>query len=88
MYGGLQAGIGVLCLVACFRSGFVTSALMTLAFLCGGLFTARLTGLAMDGSLSGYTAGGLLFEIVFTGVAIALLRLGDRHPREHDLALE
>lgn len=74
MYGGLQAGIGLLCLSALLRPAMVRPALLTLAFLTGGLFLSRLTGLLLfDGGLSGYTVGGLLFESVSAGGSIALL---------------
>jgi hypothetical protein len=88
MYGGLQAGIGVLCLIALLRVRFVRPALLALAFLCAGLFTARLAGLAVDGSISGYTAGGLVFELLSSGLAVALLLRGDRDRRAPDLSAD
>ena len=62
MYGGLQAGIGLMCVFALMRPGFARSALPALCFLAGGLFLARLTGLVIDGSGSDYTYGTLVFE--------------------------
>jgi hypothetical protein len=88
MYGGLQTGIGLLCLAAFLRKSFVDSALLALAFLCAGLFTARLAGLFIDGSVSGYTAGALLFEMVFTASAIALFRQQQERPLGPSLAIE
>ena len=62
MYGGLQAAIGCLALAGVVRNTVTSSALTALAFLCGGLFLARVTGSALDGEVSAYTAAGLLFE--------------------------
>ncbi len=77
MYGGLQAGIGLLCLVALVRPGIVRPALLMLAFLTAGLFSARLAGLFLDGDLSGYTAGALLVESLSAGLAVRLASRGE-----------
>ena len=74
MYGGLQAGIGALALAALFRPGLRRPALVTLAFLCTGLATARLAGALGHGELSAYTAMGLAIELLSAGFASALLR--------------
>jgi hypothetical protein len=77
MYGGLQTGIGLLCLGALMRRSLVRPALVMLAFLASGLFLARVTGaVVLDGGLSGYTVGGLLFEFVSSCGALALLARG------------
>ena len=77
MYGGLQAAIGTLALVAIWREALRPSALVCIAFLCSGLALARLLGAAIDSDVSSYTAMGLGFEIVSAGFAIACLRGGD-----------
>ena len=77
MYGGLQAAIGVLALLAVFRHDLVRTALTALGFLAGGLFTARVCGVLLDGGLSSYTGGALVLEVMLTVVSIVLLR---RHP--------
>jgi hypothetical protein len=74
MYGGLQAAIGLLALVALLRAGLQHTALTALAFLAGGLFTARLCGAFVDGGLSGYTIGALLLESTLTVLSVRLLR--------------
>jgi Domain of unknown function (DUF4345) len=74
MYGGLQAAIGTLALAAAFRRDLQRTALITLAFLAGGLFSARLVGAFTDGGLSSYTAGALVLESSLTLLAIWLLR--------------
>ena len=65
MYGGLQTAIGALALVAIFKPGLVRSALVCFATLSGGLLTARLLGLAMDGGYTSYTGMAIGFEIFF-----------------------
>jgi hypothetical protein len=74
MYGGLQIGIGLLALAGLLRDGFRRHALVTLAFLCGGLCTTRLAGAFLDGGFSSYTTGALVFEIGSTALALWLLR--------------
>ena len=78
MYGGLQTAIGALALAAVFRPGLERVALVTLAFLCAGLGSARLLGVALDGDLSTYTAIGLGFEFGSLALALACLKLGAR----------
>jgi len=77
MYGGLQAAIGVLALLAVLRHDLVRTALIAIGFLAAGLFTARLCGALLDGGLSSYTAGALALEITLTVASIVLLR---KHP--------
>lgn len=74
MYGGLQAALGLLAGLAVFRASLVRPALLALAFLTGGLATARLLGVALDGGLSSYTAMGLGFELATVAIASALVR--------------
>jgi hypothetical protein len=73
MYGGLQAAIGVLALLAVFRPDIVKSALVCLATLAGGLLTGRLIGLAIDGGYTGYTGMAIGFEVFFVGISSFLL---------------
>jgi hypothetical protein len=63
MYGGLEVGIGALCLCALLRRPLVRPALLMLCFVCAGLGLTRLAGLVIDGSGSGYTFGALALEI-------------------------
>ena len=82
MYGGLQAAIGALALAAIFRERLIPGVLLTLVFLTGGLAATRLAGMIIDGSMSDYTLGGLIFEITSCGFALfALIRAGDRAGR-------
>lgn len=63
MYGGLQAAIGALALAGLLREQLSASALLAIAFLSAGLFSARMLGLLFDGGFSGYTGGALVFEV-------------------------
>jgi hypothetical protein len=74
MYGGLQAAIGALALIAAFRLQLQRTALVTLAFLAAGLFSARACGALIDGGVSGYTAVALVLESSLTVASVALLR--------------
>lgn len=74
MYGGLQAGIGALALVAVLRPDFERPALTMLAFLAVGLGVTRLAGAVMDDSFSPYTSFALVFEFASSAAAIFLLR--------------
>lgn len=64
MYGGLQAAIGVFCLRGVLRPERAMAALTMLAFLASGLWIGRFCGVLLDGGLSSYTAGALIFEAV------------------------
>ena len=74
MYGGLEVGIGAFCAVALVRSSLVRPALLMLCFLLSGLAGARLAGLVLDGSASGYTLGALGFEIASAVIALVLVQ--------------
>lgn len=74
MYGGVQIALGALAGYALIRPGLQSSVLLTLAFVTGGLFAARLIAALPAAEFSSYTVGALLFESVYTVIAIALLR--------------
>jgi hypothetical protein len=79
MYGGIQAALGVLSGAAFFQPSLQRPALVALAFVCAGLFTARLLGALLSAEFSPYTSLGLLFEILSTTFATRLLaRLPER----------
>ena len=65
MYGGLQVGIGVLCVAALLRERFAVPVLGMSAVLTGGLFSGRLIGIFTDaGALDAYNMAALAFEAV------------------------
>jgi len=73
MYGGLEAALGALAGLALFRPMLLRPALVTLAFVCSGLFLARLLGAGLGREVSGYTAFGLVFELLSAALATWLL---------------
>ena len=73
MYGGLQAALGVLAGAALLRVALRRPALLTLAFVGAGLFTARLLGAVMSSDFSSYTVMALLLELTTSVFATALL---------------
>lgn len=74
MYGGLQAGVGALMLVAFRRPVLRLPAYVALAFLCGGLGGARLVAAVAAGDTGPYTLGAVAFEWALTGFALWRLR--------------
>lgn len=73
MYGGLQAALGVLAAAACVQASLQRPALLALAFLCAGLFTARLLGAVLGGDFSPYTMFALVFELLSCTFATRLV---------------
>ena len=80
MYGGVQTALGVFAALALFNPGLQRPALLALIFCTGGLFTARLIGALLAGDGSAYTVGALVFESIYTVIAIALLRRSPQVP--------
>lgn len=79
MYGGLQAGLGALALAGVLRASLTRAALVALLFLTAGLASARMAGVALDGSPSSYTLVALAFEVTTAAIAGWLLA---RAPQE------
>ena len=62
MYGGLQVGVGALCLLGVFRKHLEQAALYALLFIFAGLAVVRV-GLGLtQGDFSGYTVFAMSFE--------------------------
>jgi hypothetical protein len=75
MYGGLQTGFGVFCLLGALRTDFYRPALASLVFLVGGLALARLYSTAMSNEpVAFYTYGAIVFESVTAVLAGVALR--------------
>lgn len=74
MYGGLQAGFGVLLIVAARDPRLTLAGLAAVAFVIPSLAVTRLLGVAIGGGLSGYTIGALVFEVGSSCVAIPMFR--------------
>ena len=74
MYGGLQTGFGVFCLLGALQTAYYRPALTLLLICIGGLALARcfwaFTG---PGEISGYTYGALVYEYataIIAGIAL------------------
>jgi hypothetical protein len=74
MYGGLQTGFGIFCLLGVLRSGLYRPALTSLVLLVGGLALARLYSTATSiEAVGSYTYGAMVYE--FTTATLAGLAL-------------
>jgi len=74
MYGGLQIAIGALCALGAASAAWRAHALVALGFLTAGLGLARVTGAALGGELSAYTAMALGLELGSAGLALLFMR--------------
>lgn len=75
MYGGLQTGFGIFCLLGALRTDFYRPALASLLLLVGGLVVARLYSTAMSNEpVAYYTYGAIVFESVTAALAGLALR--------------
>lgn len=76
MYGGLQTGIGVFCLIAATRAQFYQSGLLILVIGIGGITVARFIGfLVTPEPVTVYTYGALGYELLTTVAAAVALRI-------------
>lgn len=70
MYGGLQTGIGLFCLLSLIKADFYRAGLVLLALAIGSLALARLLSVVVStGEVSGYTYGALAYEFATIGFA-------------------
>ena len=74
MYGGLQIGLGLFCLMAVRRPEYYRAGLALLIILIGAVALARLLGvLITEATITSYTWGALIYEC--TTATIAALAL-------------
>jgi hypothetical protein len=75
MYGGLQFGFGVFCVMGALHADFFRPALASIVLLLGGLALARLysTATGVD-PVTSYTHGALVFECTTAVLAALALR--------------
>jgi hypothetical protein len=79
MYGGLQTGFGIFCLLGALRNDLYRPALLALVFLVGGLASARLFALVTSGATVGsYTYGAMVYEFTTAILAGLALRTSSR----------
>jgi hypothetical protein len=76
MYGGLQTGFGVFCLLAALRSEYFRAGLMLLVLCVGTLALGRLYSFATGGNPVGaYTYGAFAYEATTAILAIIAIKL-------------
>jgi hypothetical protein len=75
MYGGLQTGVGLFCLLAFLKPDFYRPGLVLLIIGIGSLALARFISLVLaTDAVTTYTYGALIYEIATTLLAAAALR--------------
>lgn len=75
MYGGLQTGFGLFCLLGALRKDMYRPALAALVLLVGALALGRTAGvLTGTGTLGSYTWGALAYEYATALLAAVALR--------------
>ncbi|MCB1855501.1 MAG: DUF4345 family protein [Halieaceae bacterium] len=75
MYGGLQTGFGVFCLVGALRAAYYRPALLLLALCIGALGLARCYwGITGEAAVGSYTYGAAAYELTTTLLACIALR--------------
>lgn len=75
MYGGLQTGFGLFCLLGALRKDLYRPALMSLVCLVGGLALARsYSTLTSATAVGSYTYGALAYELSTAILAMIALR--------------
>lgn len=74
MYGGLQAGIGVLLAWSASAPQRVAAGLRIMALLLGSLAVGRAVGIAVDG-VTEYNLGAIVYEATAAGLALFAMRL-------------
>jgi hypothetical protein len=75
MYGGLQTGVGVFCIICALTASLQRAGLLLLAIGIGSLAFARLYGAwDADWMVGAYTWGALAYETITAVLAVVALR--------------
>lgn len=75
MYGGLQGGFGLFCLLAGFRRDWTRAGLTAIALVMGGLVLTRGIAMGLHGAVGAHP-GAAIYEGITTALAVlALTRL-------------
>ena len=75
MYGGLQTGFGVFCMLGALRTEYYRAALVLLLLCIGGLALVRcFWAFSGDGVIGAYTYGALIYEYSTAILAALALR--------------
>ena len=76
MYGGLQTGFGILCLMGALRKDLYRPVLTMIVLVVGGLALGRLySALTVGDTIGNYTYGAIVFEFataILAGLALKL----------------
>lgn len=76
MYGGLQAGFGIWCLLGAINSYYARASLLSIVFVIGALAVGRVIGLVqIGGEPTGYTYGAIFYESCTALLALIALRI-------------
>ena len=70
-YGGFQIGMGLFLVWAALDPTRIRGGLLLTLLAFGALATSRAIGVALDSSMNEFHQSGLIFEFVFTAVALA-----------------
>ena len=77
MYGGLQTGFGIFCLLGALRQDLYRPVLLSLVVVIGGLALGRIySTLTGDEAVGGYTWGATIYEAVTAILAAVAYRKG------------
>lgn len=80
MYGGLQTGFGIFCLIALSRPEYFRSGLLLLTLVVGLLAAARcLSWLLLSDEVTVYTYGAIAYELLTAVTAGVALRIDYRN---------
>ena len=75
MYGGLQTGFGIFCLLAALNPNFYKPGLVLLVLCIGSLALVRISSTLLIGDpVSSYTWGAMTYEFATTALAALALR--------------
>ena len=75
MYGGLQTGVGLFCLMGVINPQLLRPVLVLLVLSIGPLAAMRgLSALRADDAIGSYTYGALIFESLVTAISALLVR--------------
>jgi hypothetical protein len=75
MYGGLQAGFGLWCLLGAINNDYARASLLSIVFVIGSLAIGRVIGLSQGlGDVTSYTYGAIFYESLTALLALLSLR--------------
>lgn len=83
MYGGLQAGLGIFCLIAALKTEYTCAGLLMVICLIGGLAITRIISFTLTGDpVTSYTYGAMGFEALTAILATIAFLKTNNHKNE------